>query len=149
MGLLIAFYFAGYFVFASLMASIGAASTTVREASQISAIVIIPATIPIYSSAIIIQSPDGGLARAFTFFPLTAPTASMMRVAGGTTMAYEVVIGLAITAVSGLFLMWLSARVFRAGLLLYGQRMSIKAVWGALRRGISRLKAWSIARPTT
>jgi ABC-2 type transport system permease protein len=134
-GLLIAFYFAGYFVFASLMASIGAASTTVREASQISAIVIITAIIPIYSSAIIIQSPDGGLARAFTFFPLTAPTASMMRVAGGPTMAYAVVIGLAITAVSGLFLMWLSARVFRVGLLLYSQRMSIKAVWGALRQG--------------
>jgi ABC-2 type transport system permease protein len=133
-GLMIAFYFAGYFVFASLMASIGAASTTVREASQISAVVIIPAIVPIYSSALIIQYPDGGLARAMTFFPLTSPTASMMRIAGGTNMAYEVIIGLLITAVLGLFLMWLSARVFRAGLLLYGQRMGIRSVWNALRQ---------------
>lgn len=69
-----------------------------------------------------------------TFFPLTSPTASMMRIAGGTNMAYEVIIGLLITAVSGLFLMWLSARVFRAGLLLYGQRMGIRSVWNALRQ---------------
>ncbi len=132
--LLIAFYFAGYFVFAALMASIGAATTTVREASQISAIVMIPAIVPIYSSAIIIQNPDGVLARVLTFFPLTAATASMMRIAGGTTKTYEVLIGLALTALAGVFLMWLSARVFRAGLLLYGQRMGIRNVLRALRQ---------------
>ncbi len=132
--LLIAFYFAGYFVFAALMASIGAASTTVREASQISAIVIIPAVIPIYASALIIPNPDGGLTRAMTYFPLTSPAASMMRIAGGTHMMYEVIIGLLVTAVSGLFLMWLSARVFRSGLLLYDQRMGVRNVWAALKQ---------------
>jgi ABC-2 type transport system permease protein len=132
--LLVAFYFAGYFVFASLMAAIGAATTTVREASQISAIVMVPAIIPIYASALIIQNPDGGLARVLTFFPLTAPTASMMRVAGGTTATFEILLGLALTALSGVFLMWLSARVFRAGLLLYGQRMGIGNVLRALRQ---------------
>ena len=132
--LLIAFYFAGYFVFAALMASIGAASTTVREASQISAIVIMPAIIPIYGAALIIPNPDGIIARVLTYFPLTSPTASMMRMAGGTHMTYEIIIGLAITALSGVFLMWLSARVFRAGLLLYGQRMGVRNVWAALRQ---------------
>jgi ABC-2 type transport system permease protein len=132
--LLIAFYFAGYFVFEALMASIGAASTTVREASQISAIVIIPAIIPIYGAALIIPNPDGIIARVLTYFPLTSPTASMMRMAGGTHMTYEIIIGLAITALSGVFLMWLSARVFRAGLLLYGQRMGVRNVWAALRQ---------------
>ena len=56
-----------------------------------------------------------------------------MRIAGNTDRMYEVVQGLAVTALAGVFL-WLSARVFRAGLLLYGQRMSIRSVWGALRQ---------------
>ena len=133
--ILIAFYFAGYFVFASFMAAIGAASTSVREASQISAIVMITGIIPIYTSAIIIPDPDGGLARALTFFPLTSPTASMMRIAGGTEALYEIILGLLVTALSGVFLLWLSARVFRAGLLLYSQRMSLLLVWNALRVG--------------
>jgi ABC-2 type transport system permease protein len=133
--ILIAFYFAGYFVFASFMAAIGAASTSVREASQISAIVMIPGIIPIYTSAIIIPDPDDGLARALTFFPLTSPTASMMRIAGGTEALYEIILGLLVTALSGVFLLWLSARVFRAGLLLYSQRMSLLLVWNALRVG--------------
>ena len=133
--LLIAFYFAGYFVFASFMAAIGSASTSVREASQISAIVMIPGIIPIYASAIIIPNPDGGLARAMTFFPLTSPTASMMRIAGGTEALYEIVLGLLVTALAGVFLLWLSTRVFKAGLLLYGQRMSLRLLWNALRAG--------------
>jgi len=133
--LLIAFYFAGYFVFASFMAAIGSASTSVREASQISAIVMIPGIIPIYASAIIIPNTDGGLARALTFFPLTSPTASMMRIAGGTEALYEIVLGLLVTALAGVFLLWLSTRVFKAGLLLYGQRMSLRLLWNALRAG--------------
>lgn len=132
--LLVAFYFAGYFVFAAFMASIGAASTNVREASQISAIVIVPGVVPIYLSAAIMPNPDGTLARVLTFFPLTAPTASMIRMAGGTDKMYEIVLGLGITALAGLFLLWFSARVFRAGLLLYGQRMGLRAIWGALRQ---------------
>ena len=132
--LLIAFYLAGYFVFAALMASIGAASTSVREGSQISAIVMIPGVIPIYASSLIIPNPDGVLARVLSFIPLTAPTASMMRLAGGTTATYEIILGLLVTIVSGIALMWLSARVFRAGLLLYGQRMTIRSVWRALRQ---------------
>jgi len=134
MVLLVAYYFAGYFVFAAFMASIGAASTSVREASQISAIVMIPGVIPIYLSAVIMPNPDGGLARALTFFPLTSSTASMMRVAGGTEKTYEIFLGLLTTALAGVFLLWLSARVFRAGLLLYGQRMGVRTVWQALRQ---------------
>ena len=45
----------------------------------------------------------------------------------------RILLGLLITAATGLFLLWLSARVFRAALLLYGQRMGLRSVWKALR----------------
>ena len=132
--LLVAFYLAGYFLFAALLGSIGAATTSVREATQISVIVTVPAIVPIYLSALIIPDPDGTFARVLTFFPLTSPTASMMRLAGGTDRTYEIWLGLLITAVTAVFLLWLSARVFRAGLLMYGQRMGVRSLWHALRQ---------------
>ena len=134
LAILVAYYVAGYFLFAALMGSIGAATTSVREATQISVIVTIPAIVPIYLAALIIPNPDGTFPRILTFFPLTSPTASMMRLAGGTDRTYEIWLGLLITAVTAVFLLWLSARVFRAGLLLYGQRMGIRSVWNALRQ---------------
>ena len=134
LAILIAYYLAGYFVFAALMGSIGAATTSVREATQISVIVTVPAIVPIYLAALIIPNPDGTYPRILTFFPLTLPTASMMRLAGGTDRTYEIWLGLLITAVTAVFLLWLNARVFRAGVLLYGQRMGVRTVWKAFRQ---------------
>jgi ABC-type Na+ efflux pump permease subunit len=45
----------------------------------------------------------------------------------------EVATSVAVVLASALVLLWLSAQIFRAGLLLYGQRMSLKNVWAALR----------------
>ena len=81
LAILIAFYLAVYFVFAALMGSIGAATTSVREATLISVIVTVPAIVPIYLAVFIIPNPDGTFARVLNFFPLTSPTASMMRLA--------------------------------------------------------------------
>jgi hypothetical protein len=46
----------------------------------------------------------------------------------------EVVASLIVLALSGLGLLWVSARIFRAGLLLYGQRMGLRGVWLAVRQ---------------
>lgn len=132
---LLLYYLAGYFVFAALMASIGAISTSVREASQISALVTLPAVIPVWLSSLVLASPDGGLARVLTFFPLTSPTAVMMRLSGGSNHNTDMWLGFVTTSLSAVVLVWLSARIFRAGLLLYGQRMSVPAIWSAVRSG--------------
>lgn len=69
-------FLAGYFLFAVVMAGIGAATTSVREASQISALVTIPAVIPVWLSAVLVSQPDGPVARVLSFVPFTAPTRS-------------------------------------------------------------------------
>ena len=126
-------FIAGYFLFAIVMAGMGAATTSVREASQISAIVTIPAVVPLWLSSLLISQPDGTVARVLSLIPITAPTAILIRLSAANVTAAEVAASLAIIAVTSLLLLWVSARIFRAGLLLYGQRMTIKNVWSALR----------------
>ena len=129
----IAFFIAGYFLFAVIMAGMGAATTSVREASQVSALVTLPAVVPVWLSSLIITDPDGPVARVLTFIPLTAPTAVMLRIAAGDPAPAEVAGSLLLTLATALALLWVSARIFRAGILLYGQRMSLRRVWLALR----------------
>ncbi len=130
----LAFFLAGYFLFAVVMAGVGAATSSVREATQFSAVIALPNIIPIYGSPLIIDNPDGLFARAMTFIPLTAPTTVMLRLGAGGVPAWELAASLALTIASGIALLWFSARVFRAGLLLYGQRMSVVALWRAIRQ---------------
>lgn len=126
-------FVSGYFLFAVVMAGIGAATTSVREASQISAIITIPAVVPVWLSSLLVSSPDGVVAQILSYVPVTAPTTILIRLSAGNVSALEVATSVVVVLVSAVALLWVSARIFRAGLLLYGQRMSLRNVWAALR----------------
>ncbi len=134
LAIVIGFFLTGYLVFAATMAGIGAATTSKEEGSQISLIVTLPSFIPVWFLETILDNPDGGLSRLFSFIPFTAPVTMMIRLAGSDVPLWEVLASLAVLLLTGVALLWVSARVFRAGLLMYGQRMSLPGVFAALRR---------------
>lgn len=136
LGLLVwvlAFFLAGYFVSAVIMAGIGAVATKVQEANQLAFLVIIPLLAAIYVLGLILSNPDGGLARVLSFIPFTAPSAMMIRLAVDGASRLESLASLAVIVLTGMALLWASARVFRASLLMYGQRMNLRRVIRALR----------------
>ena len=129
----LAFFLAGYFLSAVIMAGIGAMATKVQEASQLAMLVIMPLLAPIFAPTVIISSPDGVLARVLSFIPVTAPGTMMVRLGAGGASTLEILASLAVIVLTGMALLWASARVFRAGLLMYGQRMSLHRLMSALR----------------
>ena len=126
-------FIAGYFLFAVIMAGVGAATTSIREASQISAIITLPAGLPIWLSSLLVTNPNGTVAQILSYVPVTAPTTILIRLSVGNVSVLEVAASLFVIVASAFAMLWVSARVFRAGLLLYGQRMSLRNVWSALR----------------
>ena len=136
LGLLVwvlAFFLAGYFLSAVIMAGIGAAVTKVQEANQLAFLVIFPLLASIYVLGLILSNPGGGLARVLSFIPFTAPSAMMIRLAVDGASRLESLASLAVIVATGMALLWASARVFRASLLMYGQRLSLRRVIRALR----------------
>ena len=128
------FFLSGYLLFAVVMAGIGAATTSYREASSLSMFVIMPTWIPFWAMQPIITDPGGAVAKTLSYIPFTAPVTMMIRMGASEVPAIEVAGSLLVVFVSSLALLWVSARVFRAGLLMYGQRMGVRAVWRALRQ---------------
>ncbi len=128
------FFIAGYFLFSVILAGIGSATTSAKDAGPITAMVIMPAGIPLWLVSMILGAPDGGVARILSFIPITAPTAMMLRIGSGDVSNAETLASLAVTALGGVVMLFVSARIFRAGMLLYGQRMTHSAVWRAVRQ---------------
>lgn len=129
-----AFFLAGYFVFAATNAGIGAATTSYRQGSQVSMLLLMPAIlVPMWLFMFIAGNPDGLLARILSFIPFTAAITMMLRIGAMDVPLVEIITSLIVTLLGGIVLLWGSARVFRAGLLMYGQRMSVRRVLGALR----------------
>jgi len=127
------FFLAGYFVSSVIMAGIGAVATKVQEANQLAFLVIFPLLASVYVLGLILSNPGGGLARVLSFIPFTAPSAMMMRLAVDGVSRLESLASLAVIVATGMALLWISARVFRASLLMYGQRPNLRRMIRALR----------------
>lgn len=128
-----AFFLAGYLHSAVILAGIGAMSTGVKEANQAAMLVLGPLIAPVYALGVILANADGALARTLSLFPFTAPVTMMLRLSFGEPPVLEILASLALMTLSGLALLWVSARIFRAGSLMYGQRMSLRRAFSALR----------------
>ncbi len=131
---MVAFFLAGYFVVSVVLAGIGAATNSSKESSQISAFVTIPVITPLILFQFIVGDPDGLAAVVMSYIPFTAPLTMMMRLGATDVATPEIVASLFATVLGGFVLLWASARVFRAGLLMYGQRMTLGGVVKALRQ---------------
>ena len=129
------YFVLGYLVFASIMAGVGAVSTTSREGQQIAGIFTVTGSIPLLISQFIIANPDAVLTRALSYFPLTSPITMVMRLSTAGVEFYEVVISAFLLMASILIAIELSVKVFRASLLMYGKKPTAGEIIRYLREG--------------
>lgn len=115
------FFLLGYGLYASLMAGIGALVPSLREASQVTTVVIIPLIAPLMVMSLIIRDPNGTLAVVLSFIPLTAPVMVMMRLAIGSVPVWQILLAAGLLLASTILLVRFVSGLFRAQNLLSGQ----------------------------
>ena len=133
LGLGVVYFLLGYLLYATLMAVSGSIAMSLREGQQVAAIFTFSAVMPLSFSSLILPRPNGPIAQALSLFPLSSPMMMMIRLAVTTVPPWEIALSLALLAGFLLFAVWGGARVFRAGLLMYGKRLSVGEIWRALR----------------
>ena len=121
----LAFYVVGYLLFASLMAGTGMLGRSAQEAAQLSAIWTLTAASPWFFIANIGTAPNGAIARALSFFPLTSPVTMMLRIGSANVPRLDIAIALAIDAVAILVVLRGASRIFRAASLMQGKRATL------------------------
>jgi ABC-2 type transport system permease protein len=121
------FYFlGGYILYGSLFAAVGAMIDNESDAPQLSIIIILPVMIPVLFLGNLIQNPSGGLAVFMSIFPLFSSITMMIRLAATDVPWIQLVLSQLFLILGVIGLGWLSARIFRVGILLYGKKYSLK-----------------------
>lgn len=128
----IVFFIVGYAIYASLMAGIGAMVTNLREASQVTTVVIIPLVIPLMFISSLAQDPNGTLALILSLIPFTAPVSMMARLASGTIPVWQPVLAAVLCAFTAWFIVRGVAGLFRAQTMLSGQPLKFNRYVRAL-----------------
>lgn len=127
------FYFiTGYLLYASVFAAIGSAVDNETETQQF----MLPVTIPIILGLVVamgtMQNPESPLAFWFSLIPFTSPIVMMARIPFGVP-AWQLLVSMSLMVITFLAFVWMAAKVYRTGILMYGKKASWKEMWKWLR----------------
>jgi ABC-2 type transport system permease protein len=127
------FYFiTGYLLYASIFAAIGSAVDNETETQQF----MLPVTIPIILALMVamgtMQNPESSLSFWCSLIPLTSPVVMVARLPFGVPY-WQLAVSMAIMVITFITFVWMAAKVYRTGILMYGKKTSWKEMWKWLK----------------
>jgi ABC-2 type transport system permease protein len=127
------FYFVtGYLLYASVFAAIGSAVDNETETQQF----MLPVTIPIILALMVamgtMQNPESSLSFWCSLIPLTSPIVMVARLPFGVPY-WQIAVSMALMIITFMAFVWMAAKIYRTGILMYGKKTSWKEMWKWLR----------------
>ncbi len=120
------YFLGGYLLYASIFAAIGAAVDNQTDAQQFLMPITIVLIVALYIGILTVpEDPNGIVAQIFSFIPLTSPIVMMMRIPHGVPI-FEQIISILILFFSVILIIWIAAKIYRIGILMYGKKPSYK-----------------------
>ncbi len=127
--LFIIYFLGGYLMYSSLFAAVGSAmSDDMGESQSLTLPITIPVLIAFYIMFAVVQNPDSSLATWSSMVPFFSPIVMPARLAFQPAW-WEIVLSLVILIASVIFFVWLSGRIYRVGILMYGKKVTLKELW--------------------
>lgn len=123
------FYFlGGYLLYGALFAAVGSAVDSEADTQQF----MLPLTIPLILSFTLAQNvmtnPESSLAFWLSVFPLTSPVIMMVRIPFGVPYS-DLIFSMLMLVAGFIGATWISAKIYRTGILMYGKKSSYKELW--------------------
>jgi ABC-2 type transport system permease protein len=129
------FFVPTYALIAGIMIAVGSMVTETRQGQQIAGAISMLFTLPFFFMIVFFSAPNSPLATLLTIFPTTSFLTIALRWSMTTIPLWEMIAGWIAVTVSAVFMVWAAARIFRFGMLQYGQRLDVKSMLRAVRSG--------------
>ncbi len=115
------FFVLGYFLYGTLYAAIGSMVNTEKEAQQLLFPVTMFLVVPMLLMVFVIRAPNSTLAVVLSMIPFFAPILMLLRICVLTPPFIQVAGSIAILVLTILLMIWLTAKIYRVGILMYGK----------------------------
>jgi ABC-2 type transport system permease protein len=123
----------GFFLYSTLYAMIGASFNSVQEAQQFAAVAVVFIVPPLLFMMPILNDPDSPLAVGMSLFPFFTPLVMMLRIASKMPSAWQIAAAYSLCLLTIAGMVWLCARVYRVGILMYGKKPTLQEIWHWVR----------------
>lgn len=128
----LAYFILGYLFYSSVYAAIGSAVDNETETQQFTLFAILPMMLGMYGSFSIINNPEGPLGFWLSIIPLTSPIAMIARIPFGVPI-WQLVLSLVLLLGSCLGMVFIASKIYRVGILMYGNKATFKELWKWIR----------------
>ena len=121
------YFVGGYLLYSSMFAAIGASVDNESDTSQFMTPITIIVLFALYAGMYSAENPDGPLAFWCSMIPFTSPIVMMVRVPFDVPM-WQLGLSLGLLALTIVGTIWLSAKIYRVGILMYGKKPTVKEI---------------------
>ena len=127
LGNFVLYFIGGYLLYSSLFAGFGSAVDQASDSSQFTTPIILIMVIALYAGIACIENPSGPMAVWCSIIPFTSPIVMMVRLPFDVPW-WQMLLSIVLLYATALLCIWISARIYRTGILLYGKKRSFKEV---------------------
>lgn len=131
----ILYFIGGYLLYGGLFATVGTLVDSPQESQTLLLPLLMPMIISIIFLSVVVVNPDSGLAVGLSLIPLTSPVPMIVRLAVTDVPFWQLLLSYGLLVLSFMGSIWVSARIYRASILMYGKKPSLKVIVGYLRHG--------------
>lgn len=128
------FFLLGFFLYATIFALIGSMVTTVQEGGQFAMLPVIILLAGFYCIFPIVRDPNSTVSFWVSIAPFLATITMPVRIAIETPPFWQIALSVLFNVAAIFGLVWVAARVYRVGMLMYGKRATIPEVWKWIRQ---------------
>ena len=127
------FFIIGFFLYASIFALIGSMVTTVQEGGQFAFPPIMIMLVAFYFCFAVIRDPNSMTSVLASMAPFLAPITMPVRMLSEMPPTWQIAVAIILNVATIAGMVWIAARVYRVGMLMYGKRATIPEIWKWIR----------------
>lgn len=127
------FFLLGYLLYASLFAAIGSAVENEGDSNQLQLPVTVPLMVAYFIALYAFNAPDSNIALWGSLIPFTSPIVMLARIPFGVPF-WQILLSVALLLLTTAACAWLSAKIYKVGILMYGKKTTYKDLWKWLKQ---------------
>jgi ABC-2 type transport system permease protein len=127
------FFLLGFYLYSGLAAALGSTVSAEQEVQQFSFILIAPLVVSVFMLPFVLGNPSSVASVVFSLLPPFAPIVMYMRICAQMPPWWQIGLSIGLLLASVLAMVWLAARIYRVGVLMYGKRATVPEILRWLR----------------
>ncbi len=121
----VVYYLLGYFLYATLYAMVGAIVSNEDDGQQVQWPISMTLVMSLVVATLVTENPSGTAATILSLIPFFGPSLMFLRIALGAAPAWQIALSIALLVGTIVATIWIAAKIYRVGVLMYGKRPTI------------------------